>query len=134
LFSKEQIGFLPGRSIQDAVLNLLYDLNSAMNKKQYSVVVFLDYSKAFDTVMHNILLKKLYRYGFRDCINEFLKSYFSHRKQNVIIKDYDSTTLDVCMGVPQGSSLGPLFYLIFVNEFSKLLNFCKGILYMLMIL
>jgi hypothetical protein len=129
MFSPEQFGFLPGRSIQDAVLNLLYDLNNALNKKQYSIVVFLDYSKAFDTVIHNVLLKKLYRYGFRSCMSDFLRSYFSSRKQAVVINDYVSKTLDVCIGVPQGSSLGPLFYLIFVNEFSKILSYCKSILY-----
>ncbi len=64
LFCKLQFGFLPDGGIQEAVLNLLYNLNAALNKKQYSVVVFLDYSKAFDTINHELLLKKLYRYGF----------------------------------------------------------------------
>ncbi len=64
LFCKLQFGFLPDRGIQEVVLNILYDLNVALNKKQYSVVIFLDYSKAFDTINHDLLLKKLYRYGF----------------------------------------------------------------------
>jgi hypothetical protein len=129
LFCKEQFGFIKGRSIQAAVLNLLHDLNMAINNNKYSIVVFLDYSKAFDTVSHDLLLKKLYRYGFRGCVSDFLKSYFSSRKQSVKIKNSFSDVLDVNIGVPQGSSLGPLYFLIFVNEFTKICRYCKSILY-----
>ena len=77
----------------------------------------MDLEKAFDTVNHKILCEKLSYYGFRGKSNQLLSSYLENRKQYVSINGFDSETKPVARGVPQGSSLGPLLFLIYINDF-----------------
>ena len=79
--------------------------------------VFIDLEKAFDTVNHKILCEKLDYYGFRGGSNRLIRSFLDTRKQYVYINGFDSLTKPMNCGVPQGSSLGPLLFLIYINDF-----------------
>lgn len=115
-FSDRQFGFLPGRSTDGALLSHLTDVVSSLERNSVTVSLYLDISKAFDTVDHSILLDKLQKYGFRGTILHWFSSYLSNRNQRVRIGDSLSSPQNISSGVPQGSTLGPLLFLIYVNE------------------
>ena len=87
--------------------------------------IFVDLQKAFDTVEHDILSSKPEHYDVRDLANEWFKSYLSNRKQYVSINGYDSNLSDIRFVVPQGSVLGPLLFLFYINDLNQDLKFCK---------
>ena len=82
----------------------------------YTCSVFIDLEKAFDTVNHQILLSKIYQYGIRGIVNKWLSSYLSERSQSVTLNGITSSKMNVSCGVPQGSILGPLLFLVYVND------------------
>ena len=87
-----------------------------MDKKDQVDVVFIDFSKAFDLVCHNILLTKLYKYGVHEDLLNWCRDYLTERQQRVVVKGEASDWLTVTSGVPQGSLLGPLFFIVCIND------------------
>lgn len=124
-----QYGFRLKHSTCDAVTDFTYDMLQSLDKKHSSLAVYLDLSKAFDTIDHGILLNKLEHYGIRGVALEWFKSYLYQRKQYLSFKGTNSRVLTMPCGVPQGSVLGPLLFILYSNDIPNSLKHCKSIIF-----
>ena len=112
----KQFGFWKEFSTSHAVISLIENIQKNVDDKQIACGVFIDLEKAFDTVGHTLLLNKLFYYGIRGIANRLFKSYSSNRTQYISINGFSSNHKLMKYGVPQGLVLGPLPFLIFIND------------------
>ena len=124
-----QFGFRKKYLTSHALIHLINRISSAIDQRETTVGVFLDLSKAFDSLDHQILFTKLEHYGIHGVALQWIKSYFSCRRQFVQINQTCSPTQTIKYGVPEGSILGPLFFILYINDLPKVSKLTEPLLF-----
>ena len=119
-------------STETQLLSTIHDISSALNEKKESHLVILDFTKAFDNVPHEMVLIKLHHYGITGPLNNWLRSFLTHRTQQTVCDGVSSPPQQVISGVPQGTVLGPPLFLLYVDDLPLGLE-CQTRLHLLMI-
>ena len=120
-----QFGFRQQCSTSHALINITENIRKALDDGNIGCGLFIDLEKVFDTVDHQILLAKLNHYGIRGISNDWFKSSLTNRNQYVSINGFDSGLTAINCGVPQGSVLGCLLFLLYINDLNQAIKFCK---------
>ena len=129
ILNKKQGGFRKNNSTINSVSEFTHEIFTAINSTNISLATLIDFSKAFDTVNHQILFKKLKHYGIQNKNLEWLQNYLLNRQQCTSVNGSTSDLSDITCGVPQGSILGPLLFLIYINDLSDVISNTSMYLY-----
>ena len=124
-----QFGFTKGKSTQDAIINLTEFIYDTLNSKEHCLSIQVDYQKAFDTVAHDLLLNKLEKYGIRRNSLQLFRSFLTNRFQSVKHGSVISDSLPISIGIPQGTILGPLLFLLYINDMPNFSTDCSPTLF-----
>ena len=120
-----QFKFRQKHPTSHALIHLTDKIREQLDKGNFAHGIFVDFQKAFDTVDHQILIQKLNYYGIRGIANNLFSSYLQNRTQFVSINGFDSNVNAICCDVPQGSILGPLLFVIYINDLHFAIKYCK---------